>query len=237
MLSELLNFKKGDILSLVGSGGKTTTMYRLGKELSGSKVLLTTSTKIGKVEINDVITLEKISEINKIKILNKNYLTGNTVENNKFTGITNEQLTEVKEKFDYIVIEADGSKRLPLKGWRDKEPVILNSSNKTLGIIPFDLYGKKLSEIEIFQRDIFMEIVGESKTYFDSECLFKIINSEKGIFKNTKSKRYILLNKCDDDDLKNKALDFINKSILENSFQDKVKFIYGSSKKGEYYAD
>ncbi|MDL2311146.1 putative selenium-dependent hydroxylase accessory protein YqeC, partial [Peptostreptococcaceae bacterium OttesenSCG-928-C18] len=161
MLSKLLKLEEKDILSLVGSGGKTITMYRLGRELNKNKVLLTTSTKIGKIEIDNVITLEKFSDIEKMKISNEVYVSGNTINNNKFTGITNEQLEEVKDKFDYIIIEADGSKRLPLKGWRDKEPVILNSSNKTLGIIPFDLYGKKLLELEIFQREIFMSIVGE----------------------------------------------------------------------------
>ncbi|WP_164995895.1 selenium cofactor biosynthesis protein YqeC [Miniphocaeibacter massiliensis] len=233
MLSELLELKKGDILSVVGSGGKTTTIHKLAKELNGNKVLLTTSAKIGINEIEDVIQVEKFSELRKMKIENNNYLSGSTVEQEKFTGIIEEDILKIKDKFDFIIIEADGSKRMPLKGWRKKEPIILESSNKTLGIIPFNLYGCKLDEIEIFNRKIFMEIVGIGKKTFDTESILKIINAKNGIFKGSAKEKYILLNKCDKEE--NKLL--ARKVILElkNKCYEKINFIYGSSITGEYY--
>jgi probable selenium-dependent hydroxylase accessory protein YqeC len=46
-LSKILGIKKHSLVSIVGSGGKTTFMYTLGKELRrDNRVLLSTTTKI-----------------------------------------------------------------------------------------------------------------------------------------------------------------------------------------------
>lgn len=49
-LKEALGFERGEMISLIGAGGKTTTMFRLAQELrdEGRKVLVTTTTKIFK---------------------------------------------------------------------------------------------------------------------------------------------------------------------------------------------
>ena len=50
LLGEALDLRRGEMISLIGAGGKTTTMFRLAKELreEGRKVLLTTTTQISK---------------------------------------------------------------------------------------------------------------------------------------------------------------------------------------------
>src|SRR5262245_56788606 len=49
-LAEALDLRRGEMAALIGAGGKTTTMFRLAKELrdEGRKVLATTTTKIFK---------------------------------------------------------------------------------------------------------------------------------------------------------------------------------------------
>src|SRR2546428_1630669 len=49
-LKEALGVRRGEMVSLIGAGGKTTTLFRLAKELrdEGGKVLVTTTTKIFK---------------------------------------------------------------------------------------------------------------------------------------------------------------------------------------------
>ncbi|HHX67257.1 MAG: selenium cofactor biosynthesis protein YqeC [Miniphocaeibacter sp.] len=234
MLKDLLDLHKGDILSIVGSGGKTTTMFRLAEELKGNRVLLTTSTKILKEYGDSFITIDDIADIKEE--LGKNiYLTGKDFTEHKFSGISNSDLNRVKNYFDYIIIEADGSKNLPLKGWRDFEPVILDSSNKTLGIIPIDIYGEELEKIEIFQKDLFFNIVGKNKKIFDIECIYKIISSPVGLFKNSSKEKFVLFNKCDS----RKQVNIFNKIVedLKNVYtiDSSIKFICGSSLKGRYY--
>ena len=46
-LKELFHINKGDIISIVGTGGKTSLMFKLANELkSDLNVLVSTSTKI-----------------------------------------------------------------------------------------------------------------------------------------------------------------------------------------------
>ncbi|QQK07965.1 selenium cofactor biosynthesis protein YqeC [Miniphocaeibacter halophilus] len=234
MLKDLLNLHKGDIISIVGSGGKTTTMFKLADELVGNRVLLTTSTKILKEYGGKFITIDDISQIKES--LEKNiYLTGKCFTEYKFSGISNSDLNRVKKYFDYIIIEADGSKTLPLKGWRDNEPVILNSSNKTLGIIPMDVYKVELGKIEIFQRELFFSLVGSNKRIFDTECIFKLINSPVGLFKNTTKEKYILFNKCDNMEMVNICKEVVDDLTHKYNIDKNIKFICGSSLKGKYY--
>lgn len=236
MLKDLLGLKKRDIVSIVGSGGKTTTMYHLARELINNKVLISTSTKIVVDNQEDFITINNISELTKMEIKPKVYLTGNTISNKKFTGITNEQLDEIKNKFDYILIEADGSKNLPLKGWRENEPVILNKSNKILGVIPVDIINLELNKIEIFERDLFNDIVGKEKTIFDIDCIYKILTSDKGIFKGFEGEKFLLLNKCDNKGLL-KDYYHIKEELEKRLFNYNIKIIIGSSKKGIFYGN
>ena len=48
MLSDIITIPPGSLISLVGAGGKTTTMYTLASELAaqGKRVVTTTTTNI-----------------------------------------------------------------------------------------------------------------------------------------------------------------------------------------------
>ena len=46
LFNSLLGVKDGDVISIVGSGGKTSVMLRIAKGFSGKKALITTTTKI-----------------------------------------------------------------------------------------------------------------------------------------------------------------------------------------------
>ncbi len=232
MLKNILNISKGDIVSIVGSGGKTTTMFALGRELKSCKTLLTTSTKIRRQVGGDYKTIDNFKVLKDIHLVEGIYLSGNNVENNKFTGIKNEDLEMVSNLFDYIIIEADGAKVMPLKGWRDLEPVILNNSNKTLGIIPVDIYNMKLKDIDIFNRDIFMDIVGRGKTYFDKECIYRLAIDEGGLFKNSKGEKFLLLNRYDNLDDK---IILELKDLAIRLKKHNIKTVIGSVKLEKYH--
>ena len=233
MLKKILNIKNGDILSIVGSGGKTTTMFTLGRELINSKTLLTTSTKIGRQVGIDYETIDKFEDLKNMYIKSGIYLSGNSVENNKFTGIDNMDLEMISYLFDYIIIEADGAKMMPLKGWREIEPVILNGSNKTLGIIPIDIYNMKLKDINIFNRDIFMDIVGNEKVYFDKECIYSLTTYEKGLFKNSIGDKTLFLNRCDE--LNEEIILEFDDLAIRLKKEKNINTILGSAKMEKYH--
>jgi len=122
-------------------------MFQIGKELKEQyKVLLTTSTKIFKPDeesydyIYTSIEDYKYDDIkNGITVLSKDI----NYENNKLIGIDDNILGEVIDDFDLVLIEADGSRNLPLKGWKRHEPPILSKTTKTIGIIPINILDQK----------------------------------------------------------------------------------------------
>lgn len=236
---EILELKDKDILSIVGSGGKTTTMYSLGNKLKkNNKVLLTTSTKIGRPKSGQGDRIfGSVNEYLSSNIKEKSTVViGNTIQGKgKFSAISNEDFTRIKDDFNISIIEADGCKNLPLKGWREKEPVIFNESNKTLGIFSIKVLNKEPTYERVFAIEELEKITGK----FDliNEKIFeKIILSKLGIFKNTKGKKYILFNQADtleEKKLAENLIEYLKSNEIINKMD--IKFLYGSVIEDEFY--
>jgi len=172
-LVELFNVKKGDVISIVGTGGsivgtggKTTLLYQMGNELRNLyKLLLTTSTKIIKPsnENYDYIYTcmeDYINDKTNIKIRNCGIILLSSAinnDNNKLIGIEDNDLHMVINDFDIAVIEADGSRKLPLKGWKKHEPKVLLQTNKTIGVFPVKVLGEKINSDEIYNYEEFVK--------------------------------------------------------------------------------
>ncbi len=234
-LSDIFDISKGDIVSIVGSGGKTTLMLKLAHELKERyKVLVTTSTKIympvGDYDIHtNIDSFEKSLNNDKknIAVIAKDL----DEDNNKLIGIDNKDLDILKKSFDIILIEADGSRGLPLKGWRENEPVILNATNKTIGIIPSNLICKSIDPSLVYNFDEFNILIKNSK-YLNFESIKEICTNKNGIFKNSKGYQYLFLNKADAKE------DIINSKKLIaylKEFNCNFQILYGSLKKEEYH--
>lgn len=236
---DILDLKKGDVLSIVGSGGKTTTMYSLGEKLKeNNRVLLTTSTKIGRPKEGqgdkiygcvDSYISDRITNVGS-------YIIGNTIKGKgKFAAISNDEFNLIKDDFDISIIEADGCKNLPLKGWRDKEPVILNGTNKTLGLFSIKVLDKEPSYDLVFAIEELEKITGKFDI-ISKEIFEKIILSENGIFKHSLGDKYIFFNQTDSIEEKNKAIELIEYLKSNKDIEDmNIKFLYGSVKKDEFY--
>lgn len=163
MILEVLNIKKG-LTSIIGSGGKTSLMYALAKELSDKgKVIICTSTKIYKpdsipfTENADEITFEKGNV----------YCIGKLVDNGKITApdCEFEKLIHIA---DYVLCEADGSKGLPLKAHADFEPVIPKESVEIIGVLGITGINRKISEV-CHRADIYARL-SEKDTEDMADC-------------------------------------------------------------------
>ena len=206
-LSSIFDIKKGDVVSIVGSGGKTTFMFKLADELKDTyKVLVTTSTKIYMPDEKYKIytTLETfINDHNKTENGVIVVAGGYNAESNKLIGINDDDSDILIKYFDIILIEADGSRGLPLKGWKEHEPVILNSSGKTIGIIPANAINKKINPDFVHNYDEF-NILTDYSDILDFKAVQKICTRKNGLFKNSDGYVYLFLNQADtEEDIKN----------------------------------
>jgi len=229
-IDEIFQIKKNDIISITGSGGKTNLMFSLAKKLSEKgSVLITTSTKIAVPEQGFDKLYFSIDDYEKPEG-NEVVCLGNLIKDKqKLSSIAYESLREIIDDFDYILIEADGSRNLPLKFWKDYEPVIYSITNKVIGVLPIKVYGKVPSKDFIYNYDGFINYLGKDKISY--KTFLNLIEYNKGLFKNFTKEKYVFINQVEDDnDLSNA------RKIIENVKCD-CKLCYGSVKEGIYYED
>lgn len=128
-MRELLNIPKG-ITAIIGSGGKTTLMMALARQLPGRRIIAT-STKIYSpkdlpvFDGSDLAAIEvALSEFGLVCV-------GSNAPEGKLNGpcCGFEALSAL---CDYLLIEADGSRKLPLKAHASHEPVIPDGTSLTI---------------------------------------------------------------------------------------------------------
>ena len=144
MLSEILNIKRG-LTAIIGSGGKTTLMYRLADELSQrGRVIVCTSTKIFMPD--NIITLVNVSK-KDLCFEKRNILcVGEKCGNGKLTKPLL-SFRELNECADYVLCEADGSKGLPLKAHEGHEPVIPKEAVDVIQVLGINGMGHKIKDV------------------------------------------------------------------------------------------
>lgn len=193
----------GDVVSIVGAGGKSSLMYRLAEEArcSGLGVLITTSTRlfIPKPDQYDAIDLSgsAFSEIstNEAGI----YVAGvPDSESGKMRGISAVQIDDCKNKFNLIFIEADGSARKPLKGWKDTEPVIFPQTTVTIGVLDIQTVGQVINNDLVHRLDHFLALTGSVEGQKVSlSHLETTVTDRKGLFSKAQGKQQLLVNKVE----------------------------------------
>ncbi|WP_244870140.1 selenium cofactor biosynthesis protein YqeC [Treponema vincentii] len=144
-LTEKLHIGRGDAVSFIGSGGKTTSVITAANELAsqGLRVAVTTTTKMG---------------VHEKERLNSSVSFFGTVTGQKLSAPPLEVIDRLCNSFDVVLIEADGSKRRAVKGWNDTEPVIHPRTTKTVGLISTRTLGKPVNEIWVHRPERFLSI-------------------------------------------------------------------------------
>lgn len=233
-LRGLLGISRGDVLSVVGSGGKTTFIYNLAKEIKSSKVLISTTTKMFYPKSDQVDRFFSLDCYKDFKAYNGLTFIADKIENNKVSCSDFDLLKGYFSLFDYVLLECDGSKRKPLKGWGIFEPVILKETTKTVGIIPMHVLSKEVSEDVVHRLEIFNSLFKvECKEKITLNLLADIITNPKGLFKNAVGERVLFLNRVSS--FKDFCLVWKLLNILSKRNKNSLKVIGGDLVKNRYY--
>ncbi|MDF2672894.1 MAG: yqeC [Clostridiales bacterium] len=240
-LNKLLDLNSWDLVSIVGAGGKTSLMFTLAEELRKEyKLLVTTTTKIFVPEKKQydyiAIGLEGFVEI---KCSNKKgiYVYGDFInDEGKLLGISLQSLNEKFSCFDYTLVEADGSKGKPIKGWNKTEPVISNYTTKTIGVLSIEAIGKEINENNVHRVSEFLNITNAAEDGLISiENIISLIFHSKGLFKGSVGEKILFINKVETNEQKILAKELMHYINIENGKSMLIdRIIYGSLKNREY---
>ena len=118
------------IIAIVGSGGKTTLLKKLAAEYraEGKKVFATTTHMF--IEEDTLLTDD--ADIILCELREKGYAMAGIPEGEKIKALSRETYEAVCACADVVLVEADGSKQLPLKYPNASEPVIPDNTEQII---------------------------------------------------------------------------------------------------------
>ena len=132
-LAELLGAGRG-VTSVIGSGGKTSLLAALARELPGT-VVLTTTTHILPFAGVPLVTSADAGDVVAALAGSRVVCVGSQAEKNGKLAAPRLDMGVLAELADHVLVEADGSRRLPLKAHAPWEPVIPACSARTVLVL------------------------------------------------------------------------------------------------------
>ena len=123
------------VIAVCGAGGKSTYIKRKAEEYAskGKRVVVTTTTHI----FNE----KKYSEYENI------ILAGEPVDDSKLGPLSESDYMRLCDTSDIVLVEADGSRRMPIKIPAGYEPVIPENADETVVVMGAHALGRKLRTV------------------------------------------------------------------------------------------
>lgn len=145
------------ITAIIGSGGKTTLLRTLGQELPG-RVILCTTTHIMPFAGIPLYTGESAAELAGLLAEHPMVCVGRPGPEGKLTAPAL-SMKALMEAADYVLVEADGSRRLPIKAHASHEPVIPPESKKIICVVGASGFGRRIEET-VHRPELFCRLTG-----------------------------------------------------------------------------
>jgi probable selenium-dependent hydroxylase accessory protein YqeC len=158
-------------IALVGGGGKTTTLWSLGGELSASApTIVTTTTKAGAppagiplVEWERPLPDRSLHErVAAAFARGPLVAVGSGVREERLRAVTPEIVDELFFRCGarYVVYEADGARMKPFKAPSGTEPVLASTTSLLIVVVGADALGLAIEEANLHRPERIVEVAG-----------------------------------------------------------------------------
>ena len=201
----------GLVVAIVGGGGKTATLFALAtaSRARGLRVAVTTTTHIRdpRLELGrdfDHIVLVDESgsrALQHIRTPGITVVAATVLESEgRLSGIEAPQIEDLRRQFDLVLVEADGSRGLPVKAPAAHEPVLPLHTSLLIGVIGLDCLGKPMDAATVHRPEMFGPLSGCAPgEIILAGHLVSLCQANEGLFKGCppQTARILLLNKAD----------------------------------------
>jgi probable selenium-dependent hydroxylase accessory protein YqeC len=211
-LAQAFEIWRGEVISLVGAGGKSSLMMALSRELAsgGGVVITTTTTRILDWQApGNALIIERNEEKLVARLLEELHqhrcitlASERVLPEGKLNGVNPRLIDRLSQlaQVDYIIVEADGAAGKPLKAPNATEPVIPSSTSLVVAVVGIDALGSSLTEESVFRPDIASRLTGlPAGGIISADAIAILVTHPRGIIKGSPPRARItpMINKVD----------------------------------------
>ena len=162
------------IIAVVGSGGKTTLIKQMAKQFraQGRSVLITTTTHMfpepGTLLTDDAAVIIET-------LVRDGFAMAGIPDGEKMKALSRETLADVCKYAGVVLVEADGSRCLPLKYPKAGEPVIPENADEIIVVCGLNAIGQKAKDVCHHMELVKACLEIEDETVITAEHVQKLI--------------------------------------------------------------
>lgn len=214
-LSQALRYPPHSTLTLVGSGGKTTVLFHLARELEPPVIVTATShLHVDQIKLADSHWMGTGPEELVGLVANPAgvMLVTGPVTGERTRGLNEKTMAWLNDLCKVhrlpLLIEADGSRQHPLKASAVHEPPIPVFTEMVVVVAGLSGIGKPLTETTVHHSEVFASLSGlAAGELITTEALAHVLTHSAGGLKNipTNARRVAILNQADTSELQSQG--------------------------------
>ena len=210
-IADYLDISEESIVAVIGCGGKTALIERLIANFWDKKVLVSPTTKMYPRNVGGI-----------------RYIGKQNAQTGKLDALSEHELAGLIPQYDIVLLEADGSRGLPCKGWNKDEPVIPGYCTHSIGVVTMNALGKAATTSIVHRLPEFLSLTGlREGEPITMEALTEMVCAPQGMFKNSIGIRILLVNQVEDGQAARSAKRFLR--IIKEKYPEHFsKLLYGS---------
>ena len=217
-IAPLLHVGRG-VTAIIGGGGKTTLIETLAGELSKKgKVIITTTTHICRPKQYETLLDADEAAISAALERSGIVCAASQAESGKLCA-PRLSMGTLAQLADFVLVEADGAKRLPLKAHASHEPVIPPCAQRVVAVVGIDGIGKPIGAACHRSARYAQLALADEEALVTPEIAARVLNAEGGFDR-------VYINKVES------AADYEAAQAMANEFSCPV--IAGSLHQGVY---
>ncbi len=170
-LHQALGISSGDIAAFVGAGGKSSAILAIADELldAGKTVLAVPTTKMLVNEAEKIGPLVTSEDADELRAKAGEALSGGAsgvvvgsglLSKNRVGGVEPAVVSSLAPLADVVLVEADGSRRRPIKGTAEYEPALPDATTLVVGVGNISAFGMPVDEEHVHRPELFSKLTG-----------------------------------------------------------------------------
>ena len=169
-LHAALGISSGDMAAFVGAGGKSGAILAVSGELTqeGMKVLVAPTTKMLSSEADSIGPLVISEDAGDLRAKTERAFSeapavvvgSGMLSKNRIGGVDPDWVGDLAKLADVVLIEADGSRRRPIKGTAAHEPAIPDAVTLLVAVGNVHALGTPVDEEHVHRPEIFSDLTG-----------------------------------------------------------------------------